>query len=151
MGNVQVILAESIPNLGDQGQVVNVKGGFARNFLIPQGLAFAASSSNASQIAHKQKQLLDLRKRKVKNDQDFAARLSEVSVRIAVKVGEEDRLFGSVTSQHIADAVTKKGFKIDRRKIVLAEPIRALGVYTVPVRLAAEIEGNVKVWVVKEE
>lgn len=148
---MQVILAESIPNLGEQGQVVNVKGGYGRNFLIPQGLAHAASSSNAAQIAHKQKQLQDLRKRKIKNDEDLAARISEISVHIPVKVGEEDRVFGSVTSQHIADAIAKKGHKIDRRKIILNEPIRALGVYTVPVRLTGEIEGHVKVWVVKED
>ncbi len=151
MGTMQVILAESISTLGEQGQIVNVKGGYARNYLIPQGLAFSASSANASQIAHKQKQLQDLRKRKIKNDQDFAKSLSDVSVRISVKVGEEDRLFGSVTNQHIADALNAKGYKVDRRKIVLQEPIRALGVYSVPVRLSAEVEGLVKVWVVKEE
>lgn len=151
MGNMQVILAESIPNLGEQGQIINVKGGFARNYLIPQGLAYTASSANAAQIAHKQKQLQDLNKRKIKSDQEFAARLSEISVHIKVKVGEEDRVFGSVTSQNIADALASKGYKVDRRKIVLSEPIRALGVYTVPVRLSADIEGQVKVWVVKED
>jgi large subunit ribosomal protein L9 len=90
-------------------------------------------------------------KRKIKSDQEFAARLSEVSVHIAVKVGEEDRVFGSVTTQNIADALASKGYKIDRRKIVLSEPIRALGVYTVPVRLSSDIEGQVKVWVFKED
>lgn len=151
MATMQVILADSIPALGEQGQVVNVKGGYARNFLIPRGLAFAASSVNAAQIAHKQKQLQDLRKRKIKNDQDLANRISDISVHIAVKVGEEDRIFGSVTSQNIADALAGKGYKVDRRKIQLQEPIRALGVYTVPVRLSGEVEGHLKVWVVKED
>lgn len=151
MATMQVILAESIPSLGNEGEIVNVKGGYARNYLIPQGFAFAASSVNAAQLAHKQKQLQDLRKRKIKNDQDLANRLSEVSIHIPVKVGEEDRIFGSVTTQHIADALAKKGFNVDRRKINLHEPIRALGVYTVPVRLSSDIEGHLKVWVVKED
>lgn len=151
MAMMQVILAESIPNLGNEGEIINVKGGYARNYLIPHGLAFAASSVNAAQLAHKQKQLQDLRKRKIKNDEDFAKRLSDISIHIPVKVGEEDRIFGSVTTQNIADELAKKGYNVDRRKIFLHEPIRALGVYTVPVRLSGEIEGHLKVWVVKEE
>ena len=150
MAIMQVILAESIPSLGDEGQVVNVKGGYARNFLIPKGIAFSASSVNAAQLAHKQKQVQDLSKRRIKDDNDLAKRLSELSVHIPVKVGEEDRVFGSVTSQNIANAISEKGIKINRRKIILKEPIRALGVYTVLARLSGDIESEIKVWVDKE-
>ncbi len=148
---MEVILRESVPNLGEPGDLVNVKGGYARNYLIPQGMAYSASSSNAAQISHKKRLLEDQQKRQIKTEEEMAKRLSEISVSIPVKVGEEDRIFGSVTSQHIADALSKKGYNIDRRKINLDEPIRALGVYTVPVRFSGNITGNVKVWVVKEE
>ncbi len=148
---MDVILRESMPNLGEAGDLVNVKGGYARNYLIPQGLAYSAASGNAAQIAHKKKLLEDQRKRRIKTEQELAKQISEVSISIPVKVGEEDRVFGSVTSQNIAEALSKKGYDVDRRKIILDEPIRALGVYTVPVRFSGDISGNVKVWVVKEE
>jgi len=148
---MQVILSDSIPNLGEEGAMVNVRSGYARNFLIPKGLAFFATSSNAAQITHKRKQVQDQRKRHVKTEQDLASRLSDISVNIAVKVGEEDRVFGSVTSKSIATALSEKGFDVNRRKIILDEPIRALGVYTVPLRLSSENTAQLKVWVVKEE
>lgn len=150
MSLMQVILAESIPNLGDEGDVVNVKGGYARNYLIPKGFAFAATSANAALIAHKKKQLQDQRRRKIKTEQDLARRLSEIRINIPVKVGEEDRIFGSVTSRDIANALSEKGYEVDRRKIILKEPIKALGVYTVPVHFSESTEAQLKVWVVKE-
>ncbi|RJP18212.1 MAG: 50S ribosomal protein L9 [Candidatus Omnitrophota bacterium] len=148
---MDIILRESVANLGEAGDLVDVKGGYARNYLIPQGLAYSAASANAAQINHKKRLLEDQRKRRIKTEQDLAKRLSEISINIPVRVGEEDRVFGSVTSQNIADSLAKKGYDVDRRKIVLDEPIRALGVYTVPVRFSGDISGNVKVWVVKEE
>jgi len=151
MSTMQVILAETIPNLGQEGQVVTVKGGFARNYLIPKNLAYPAASASAAQIAHRQRQVQDLHKRRIKSEQDLANRLSSISVNIPVKVGEEDRVFGSVTSRDIAEALAQKGFDVDRRKIILEDPIRALGVYTVTVRLSGDISAHLKVWVVKEE
>jgi len=148
---MEVILRDHIPNLGNQGDQVKVKPGYARNFLIPKGLAFAAASGNAAQINHKKRLMQDQQKRRIKTEQDLAKRLSEVSVSISVRVGEEDRIFGSVTTQDIAVALSKKGFEVDRRKIILDEPIRALGIYTVPVRFAGDIVAHLKVWVVKKE
>ncbi len=148
---MDVILTDSIPNLGDQGEVVNVRGGYARNYLIPKGLAFPASSANAAKIEHQKRILTDKRKRQIKTEEDLARRLSETEVKIPMKAGEGDRLFGSVTSQNIADALKEKGFNVDRRKIELEDNIKALGVFTVPIKFTGDIVGNVKVWVVKED
>ncbi len=148
---MEVILRDDVPNLGGQGDIVKVKGGYARNFLIPKGLAFSASGANASQIEHKKRLLHDQLKRRIKTEQGLATRLSEISINVPVKVGEEDRIFGSVTSKDIATALEAKGYEVDRRKIQLDEPIRALGVYTVPVRLSGDVSADLKVWVVKEE
>ncbi|MBI1389681.1 MAG: 50S ribosomal protein L9 [bacterium] len=148
---MEVILAETIANLGDEGEVVKVKGGYARNYLIPQGLAYTVSSANASDIAHKKKMLQDKRKRLLKTEKDLADRLHETVVKIHVKAGEEDRLFGSVTSKDIAASLSEKGLDIDRRKIQLDEPIKALGVFTIPIRLSAETTADVRVFVEKEQ
>jgi len=148
---MEIILAESIHKLGEEGEVVKVKNGYARNYLIPQGLAFPVKTTNANQVAHKRKLVLDRQRKRVKTQQDIARHLSSASVTIAVKVGEEDKLFGSVTSQDIQAALKNQGFDVDRRKIILDDPIKALGMYTVPVRFTAEIQANVKVWVVKED
>lgn len=148
---MEVILAESIHKLGGEGEIVKVKSGYARNYLIPQGLAFPVKTTNAHEVAHKRKLVLDQQRKRMKTQQDIARHLSSASVTIAVKVGEEDKLFGSVTSQDIQAELKKQGFDIDRRKIMLDETIKALGMYTVPVRFTAEIQTNVKVWVVKAE
>ncbi len=148
---MEVILRESMPDLGEQGEVVKVKAGYARNYLIPQGFAFATSTSDAKRLAHQKRVLGDLRKRQIKTEEDLAARLSTVEIRVSVKVGEEDRMFGSVTNSEIATLLEAQGIKIDRRKITLEEPIRALGIYTVPVRLSADVTGELSVRVVKED
>lgn len=151
MATMQVILTDEVPNLGSEGDTVKVKSGYARNYLIPNGLAFFSTSASAAQINHKMRQIQDLRKSRIKTEQDLANRLSQIEVRIPVRVGEEDRVFGSVTSRDITEGLAKKGFELDRRKIHLEEPIRALGIYTVPVRLSADISSHIRVWVVKEE
>ncbi|MEW6234928.1 MAG: 50S ribosomal protein L9 [Candidatus Omnitrophota bacterium] len=148
---MEVILTESMPNLGDAGEIVKVKGGYARNFLIPNGLAYATSSANATKIAHQKRLLTDRKNRRLKTEHDLARRLSEISVQIPVRVGEEDRIFGTVTNQNIAEALKSKGYDVDRRKIILDDPIRALGVYTVPVRFSGDTTAQLKVWVIKEE
>lgn len=147
---MEVILAESMHKLGNEGDIVKVKPGYARNYLIPKGFAFPVKSTNANEVAHKRKLVLDQQRKRMKTQQDIARHLSNASVNIKVKVGEEDKLFGSVTSQDIQAELKKQGFDIDRRKIILDEPIKALGMYTIPVRFTAEIQANVKVWVVKE-
>lgn len=146
---MEVILSEAIPNLGEEGEIVKVKDGYARNYLIPQGFAFSTSSASASQIAHRKKMLKDQRSRRIKTEQDLARALSDTEVKIPVKVGEEDRIFGSVTNKDITAALANRGFNVDRRKIQLDEPIRALGIYTVTVRFSSEIEAEVRVRVEK--
>jgi large subunit ribosomal protein L9 len=147
---MEVILCETIPSLGKEGEVIKVKDGYARNFLIPQGYALYATSVSAADITHKQKMLKDRRMRQIKTEQDLANAISGVELLVRVKVGEEDRVFGSVTNKDISKALAAKGFEVDRRKVILEEPIRALGEYTVNVRFSGDIEAKVRVRVDKE-
>jgi len=147
---MKVLLREDYKGLSEAGEVVKVKDGFARNFLIPQGVAFMATDQNKKRYENDLKQ----QSRKLERDkiqaEELAKKLENVSCTISVQVGEEDKLFGSVTSQNIADVLEEQGYKIDKRKINLEEPIKALGIYSVPVKLHPEVEASVKVWVVKE-
>lgn len=148
---MDIILRESMHNLGEQGDVVRVKPGYARNYLIPKGFAFPASSAYAKRLEHQKRILGDLRKRAIKTEEDVSARVSAIEVRIEAKVGEEDRMFGSVTSAEIATKLAEQGVEVDRRKVVMDEPIRALGVYTVPIRFSADVTAELRIRVVKEE
>lgn len=147
---MEIILADTIKNLGDEGQIVKVRDGYARNYLIPRGLAFPVNTSNAKEAAHRKRMLMDQRKRKIKTEQDLANRLSEVVIKIKAKAGEEDKLFGSVTTANIAEALANKGYNVDRRKIALDEPIKVLGMYTVNIRFSGETSAKLKVLVEKE-
>ncbi len=147
---MKVILREDHKGLGEAGTVVVVKDGFARNFLIPQGIAFIASDSNMKRFENEQQLKSRRRERDKIAAEELAKKLESVSCTISVQVGEEDKLFGSVTAQNIADALKEQGHEIDRRKIQLEEPIKSLGIYSVPVKLHPDVESSVKVWVVKE-
>jgi large subunit ribosomal protein L9 len=147
---MKIILREEVPSLGEKGDVVNVAPGFARNFLIPRQLAFQATPSNLKVYEEEQRQKQIRANKEKRLAEKVAVELEKVSCTAPVAVGEEDRVFGSVTAQTIADLLTEKGFEIDKRKIGLDEPLKALGVYTVPIKLHAEVEAKVKVWVVKE-
>ncbi len=147
---MKIILKKKYENLGDIGEVVTVKGGFARNFLIPQGIAIPATKQNMRVIEFAKERLQAAEKRLIREAEELKAKLDTISVTAEVQVGEEDKVFGSVTSQNIADLVAAKGFELDRRKIQLDEPIKALGVYEVPVKLHSEVEAKIKVWVVKQ-
>ena len=147
---MKVILREQVPHLGNPGAIVNVKPGFARNFLFPQGLASVATSRNIKMIEHHMREIqrqIDVAKAEA---EQVKARLAELSVTVAKPVGENDRLFGSVTAKDIEKALGGEGVTVDRRKIVIAEPIKALGVYTVGVKLHGGDTADLKVWVVKE-
>ena len=147
---MKVILKQSVEDLGKAGDLLAVADGYARNYLVPRRLAVQATPSNlASYEAEKQQRLLRQNKEK-RAAETLAKELEKVSCTAAVPVGEEDKMFGSVTSQTIAELLKEKGYDIDRRKILLEEPIKALGVYTVPIHLHSEIEVKIKVWVVKE-
>jgi large subunit ribosomal protein L9 len=147
---VKVILREDVENLGRIGDVVEVAGGYGRNYLLPRGLAVKASMKNLQEQAH-QKKLIQARMDRQKKDAEaVAGTLGSVSCTIARKTGEEEKLFGSVTSRDIEEALKEEGVSIDRKRILLEEPIKKLGVYTVPVKLHSEVTGSIKVWVVKE-
>jgi large subunit ribosomal protein L9 len=147
---MKVILRNNVENLGNAGEIVDVKPGYARNYLVPQGLALVATKGNQAVYDNEKKQIaLRIAKEKVLAE-EMAQKLEAASVTIAVSVGEEDKLFGSVTSQDIADQLASQGLEVDKRKIVLDEPIKALGLYTVDVKLHTDVVGKVKVWVVKK-
>jgi large subunit ribosomal protein L9 len=147
---VKVILKQDVSNLGDAGTIVNVRDGYARNYLLPRAVAIPATQNNLKAFEH-ERRALDARKTKRKKEADgLKQQLERVSISIAKKVGEQDKLFGSVTTQDIEKAFTTEGFKVDKKDILLAEPIKALGVYTVPVRVFDDVVANTKVWVVRE-
>ena len=147
---MKVILKQDLEPLGKAGEVVSVADGYARNYLMPRGLVLRVTRSNMAvyEAEKRQKEIHQNKSRRVA--EALARELEKVSCTAAVQVGEEDRIFGSVTNQNVADLLKEKGYDIDRRNILLDDPIRALGVYTVGIRLHPEVEGKVKVWVVKE-
>lgn len=147
---MKIILRKDIAKVGKKGEIAEIKRGYARNYLIPKGMAIEASASNMK--IYEQERLAEQRQAlKEKNSaEELAAKLNKVSVTATVQVGEEDKVFGAVTNQHIADLLNEKGFEIDRKKIILDEPLKALGVFDVPVKLHSEVEAKIKVWVVRE-
>ena len=147
---MKLILTESVQNLGNIGEVVDVSNGYGRNYLMLNKKAVPATPGNLKMLRGKLNQQIALENKNIEQATEFAGVLEEVSLTAVVQVGEEDRMFGSVTQQHIADLLKEKGYEIDRRKIHLDEPIKALGIYTIPIALHARVEANVKLWVVKE-
>jgi len=148
---MQVILREDVPTLGKTGDVVKVRDGYARNFLLPRNLAVAATRGNMDRVEHDRK-VASNRMAKIRKDAgDLAAKISAVTVTIEKQVGAEDKLFGSVTAKEIADAVTASGVALDRKKIVLDDSIRQLGAYDVVVKLGGDVTATVKVWVVAKK
>jgi large subunit ribosomal protein L9 len=147
---MQVILIEDVPNLGEIGQEVKVKPGYARNYLLPRKLAVTASTGGAKRLQH-EKRIAEAKAKRVRvADDALAKKLEQLSLTIARKVGEQEKLFGSVTAIDIEAALTEEKLPVDRRKILLNEPIKTLGVFEVPVRLRQDLETKIKVWVVAE-
>jgi len=147
---MEVILREHVDNLGRRGDVVRVAAGYARNYLLPRKLALPVTDANKKQIERERKKA-EVRELEEKTQAEaFAKRLTETDISIGRRVGENDTLYGSVTSADIAHALTAKGFEIDKRKITLPEPLKALGEFTVPVKIHREVTAQVKVNVVKE-
>lgn len=147
---MKVILKSDVPKLGVAGAVVHVAPGFARNFLIPRNYAIPATPNNLKSFEHERKIIVGRQEKARKEAEELKAKLERISCSIAKKVGEQDKLFGSVTSQDIEEAFKAEGFNVDKKDILLEEPIKALGVYTVPVRVHEEITASTKVWVVRE-
>jgi len=148
---MQVILKEDLDNLGKSGEVVNVKEGYGRNYLLPRGLAVVATADDVARVAHEKRVIAARTAKLVKTAQAEADKLSRVSVSIACAVGEEDRLYGSVTNRDIAEALQEKGVTVDAKKIHLAEPIKALGDFEVTVKLGRGVNATVKLSVVKKD
>jgi large subunit ribosomal protein L9 len=142
--NVQLILNEDVPNLGRPGDVVKVKAGYARNYLLPRGLAVEANPRNLRAFEH-QKGIAMFKRETLKNQAlGLKARIEALSLSVNARAGEEGKLFGSVTNIDIERALRDHGFEVDRRRILLADPIKQLGDYTVVVRLQPEVEANLK-------
>ncbi len=147
---MEVILREDIKTLGKAGEMVRVKPGYARNYLLPHGLAFEATEGNKKRIAAETKARGTRNAAEKTEAEKAAARLSSVSLTLPGKAGEEGKLFGSITAQDIADALAKQGHTVDRRRIELDHPIKSIGEHVVTVRLHPEVHAEVRVAVVAE-
>ncbi len=147
---MKVILRKDLEKLGKVGAVVEVKDGYARNYLIPRDLVFPASKGNMRALEEEQKQSARRGEKEKKHSEVVAQEMEKVSITIQMKVGEDEKLFGAVTSQMIADALAEKQITLDKRSIDLEEPIKSLGIYDVPVKLSQGVAAKIKVWVVRE-
>jgi large subunit ribosomal protein L9 len=153
MKSVKVILREDVPKLGEAGEIVTVKPGYARNYLLPRELAYEATEASVRRLEQERERAEQRARRDYLEARRRASRLEELSLTFQARAGEESKLFGSITPADIADRLKEQGldFEVDRRQIDLEEPIKTLGVYSVPVRLHAEVRPEIKVWVIKEE
>jgi large subunit ribosomal protein L9 len=147
---MRVILRQDYESLGKVGDVVEVKNGFARNFLIPRKIAYSALKGNIAALEEEKKNLAKKREQELKAAETLSVELEKVSVTIPVQVGEEDKIFGTVTTQMIGDALKEKGYEIDKSKIEIPEAIKSLGIYDVNIKLHSSVEAKIKVWVVRE-
>jgi large subunit ribosomal protein L9 len=147
---MDVILRETVENVGRAGEVVKVKDGYARNFLIPKGLAYAATAANKSRAEAESQRVAGKLAAQHGDAEALAAQLADLELRFTMKAGEGDKLFGSITSADIAARIAEQGLTVDKRVIELEEPIKMIGVYQVPIRLHSEVRGEVQVWVDKE-
>jgi len=148
---MRIILREEMDNLGKAGEVVSVRDGYARNYLLPRGMAVLATEKDEARLTHEQRVITARAAKLAKELQSEADRLSQVSVSVSRAVGEGDKLYGSVTSRDIADAMAEQGVKVDSKKIQLDEPLRTLGMTEVSIKLGRDTVAKIKVWVVKKE
>lgn len=148
---VKVILREDVHGLGDAGDVVQVKPGFARNFLVPQGKAMLASNAQLRELDHHKRQIEEKVAKQLSDLQTARKQLEALRLEVAAKVGEEGKLFGSVTAAHVAELLAEKGFEIDRRRIQLGDAIKEVGDHEVEIRLHREVSAKITLKVVAEE
>ncbi len=147
---MEVILRQAVDNLGHPGDVVTVSAGFARNYLLPRGFAYEATAGNKKRMEQERERLEAAENSRREAAEEIAKKLEPVSLTFSARVGEEGKLFGSVTTADIAHQLEGQGFKIEKRQIDLHEPIKALGVYRVPIRVHADVRAEIKVWVIKQ-
>ncbi len=148
---MKVILRQDVEKLGGMGDIVTVKAGYARNFLIPRELAYLATDKSMKALQIEKKRYDKKMAKEKVSAEALADQLSELQISIAMKVGEEGRLYGSVTSQMVAQELELRGYDIDRRNIIIEEPIKSLGVFDVKIRLHPEVTTTLKIWVISEE
>jgi len=146
---MKVILRKNFNQLGQVGELVVVKDGYALNFLIPRQIAYPATAGNLRALEEEKKQIANKESKNLEAANVFSAELEKVSVTIPVTVGEDDKIFGSVTSKMIADALQEKGIEVDHRKIEIEEPIKSLGIYSIKIKIHADVVATVKTWVVR--
>ena len=147
---IKVLLKNDVPSLGTGGEVVRVRPGFARNFLLPRGLAVPATAGNLARVEDLKRQVAGQAKQELEQATAAAAKIAGVSVSIARAIGDEGKMYGSVTTKDIEDAFTVAGVKLDRKKIALAEPIKTLGAFEVPIKLHATVTATLNVTVTKK-
>jgi large subunit ribosomal protein L9 len=148
---MQLILVKDVEALGRAGEIVDVKPGFARNYLLPQGFAYRATPANMRRLENERRKIEEAAERTLETASVLGGKLEGVAVNFKARAGEEGKLFGSVTTADIAEKLAEQGIEIDRHLIRLEEPIKQLGVYKVPVRLHAEVKPEITVWVVADE
>lgn len=145
---MQVILTQDVPNLGSAGELVTVRPGYGRNYLVPRGMAVSATAANVHRLEHEKRVIAKKVAKEKAGAEALAERINVLTLQFDRQVGEEDKLFGSVTSRDISDQLKKLGIEIDHRWIVMEQPIKALGKYEVPVKLSAGVTANIKFFVV---
>lgn len=148
---MRVILRHDVENLGTMGNVVNVKDGYARNYLIPRELAYYASESAVKRIEVEKKSYAKKLAQEKEKAEALLSEFADLQVSVAMKVGEEGKLYGSVNQAMISDELKLRGYEIDRRNIIIEEPIKSLGVFDIKIKLHPEVITTVKVWVISEE
>ena len=151
MGLVQVILSEDVHALGNAGEIVSVKPGFARNYLVPEGKALLATAERVHEVEHQQRVISEKRAKELSDLESVKAKLDSTELEIEAQAGDEGKLFGSVTAQNLAELLAEKGLDVDRRKIVLQEPIKSVGEHTVAIRLRSDVVAEFKVTVKASE
>jgi len=145
---VKVILKQDVVNLGKAGDVVTVKPGYGRNFLIPREFAILADAKNVKQVEHQKKTIAAQQEKTRREAMTLVQKLESLSPTIRVEIGEQDKMYGSITSRDIEHALVEEGFKVDRKQILLDEPLKTLGQHAINIRLHHEVVGTVKIWVV---
>jgi large subunit ribosomal protein L9 len=147
---MEVILRQAVDNLGHTGDIVKVSPGYARNFLLPRGLAYEATTGNKKRLEQERSRLEAAENERKGKASELATKIEQASLTFSARVGEEGKLFGSVGAADIAAELEKQGLHVEKRQVDLHEPIKALGVYRVPVRLHADVKPEVRVWVIKQ-
>tara|TARA_Y100000817_G_scaffold41409_2_gene28347 strand:- start:4814 stop:5260 length:447 start_codon:yes stop_codon:yes gene_type:complete len=147
---MQVIIKKKIEKLGDVGDIITVKDGYARNYLLPRGLVVKATPGNLKEVELIKSQIQKKNEKKINDQKELAKKLSNLKINIPVKVGEDNQIFGSVNSTNIIEFLIEKGFEVNKKSIKLDEPIKSLGIHNVILKLDEGIESNIKVYVIKE-